>query len=122
LEATVRVRIAKRYTFQAAHYLPHVADGHKCKRLHGHSYALEIICEGEPDERGMVIDYFEIDEAWAPIYATIDHRLLNELDGFENPTTENVSRVIFDTLKMSIPCLVRVRLSETHDEWGEYPA
>lgn len=82
------VRISKMFDFDAAHFLPLVPDGHKCKRMHGHTYRVEIICEGEPDARGMVVDYAEIAAAWKPIESLLDHHTLNDVPGLENPTTE----------------------------------
>lgn len=111
--------ICKTFDFDAAHYLPHVPDGHKCKRLHGHTYRVDIICEGEPDVRGMVCDYAEIAEAWASIHATVDHRLLNELDGMENPTTEILAADFLRTLRLALPFCVAVRVWESSTTWCE---
>src|SRR5689334_12439095 len=82
------VTIAKRFDFDAAHWLPNVPDGHKCKRMHGHTYRVELVFWGELDERGFILDYAEIDALWAPIHEALDHRLLNDI--VPNPTTENL--------------------------------
>jgi 6-pyruvoyltetrahydropterin/6-carboxytetrahydropterin synthase len=113
------MRISMRFTFEAAHYLTKVSDGHKCKRPHGHSYWVEIICEGELDERGMVCDYAEIEQAWEPIFLSIDHRCLNDVDGLDNPTTENVAAMILRTAHMALPCVKAVRVGETAREMCE---
>jgi 6-pyruvoyltetrahydropterin/6-carboxytetrahydropterin synthase len=80
---------------------------------------VEIICEGEPDARGFVCDYAEIAEAWAPIHAVLDHGCLNEVDGLDNPTTENVAQLILRTARLSLPCVAAVRVGETAIEWCE---
>ena len=115
----MRLTICKTFDFDAAHYLPHVPDGHKCKRLHGHTYRVDIICEGEPDERGMVCDYSEIAEAWTPIHNCVDHRCLNELDGLDNPTTEVLAPLFLRTLRLSLSCVVAVRVYESNTTWCE---
>lgn len=84
----MKLTISKRFDFDAAHFLPKVAEDHKCRRLHGHTYWVEFTFRGEPDERGMVVDYDEIAAVWKVIEKRIDHRLLNEIPGLENPTTE----------------------------------
>lgn len=82
-----KVRIFRRYTFSAAHYLPNVPDGHKCKRLHGHNYVVEIIAAGEMEqERGWLVDFAEVDAFAKPVIAQLDHQNLNDI--IENPTAE----------------------------------
>lgn len=84
----MRVTITESFTFEAAHRLPFVPEGHKCGREHGHSYKVRVQVSGEPDERGFVVDYAELARAWQPLHDAIDHRRLNDVDGLENPTTE----------------------------------
>ena len=85
--------MARSFGFEAAHRLPNVPQGHKCRRLHGHSFRVELICEGEIDPNtGWLIDFADIKRAFEPVYARLDHRYLNEIDGLENPTSENVAR------------------------------
>jgi 6-pyruvoyltetrahydropterin/6-carboxytetrahydropterin synthase len=115
----MRVRIAKAFDFDAAHWLPHVPDGHKCKRMHGHTYRVEVLLEGEPDERGFVVDYAEIAAAWQPIHDVIDHRLLNEVDGLENPTTEVLAPWILERFVRSLPQTVAVRVYESSTTYCE---
>lgn len=86
------IRISRKFTIQAAHFLPDVSDGHKCKRLHGHTYEIEVTYEGEPDERGWFADFADIDAHWAAVHDLLDHRCLN--DFMRNPTTENLCEKI----------------------------
>lgn len=82
------VTISKTFDFDAAHRLPSVPRGHKCRRMHGHTYRVEIVLSGEVDRRGMVVDYAEIAAVWQRVHDKIDHRTLNKIRGLENPTTE----------------------------------
>jgi 6-pyruvoyltetrahydropterin/6-carboxytetrahydropterin synthase len=83
------MKIGRIYTFQSAHYLPNVADGHKCKNLHGHNYKVEIVFLGSLDHRGFVKDFAEIDELMAPILKELDHKLINDV--IFNPTAEHIA-------------------------------
>jgi 6-pyruvoyltetrahydropterin/6-carboxytetrahydropterin synthase len=82
------IRITATYTFEAAHFLPKVHDGHKCRRLHGHNYRVDVSVTGGLDERGFVLDYAELDGIVQPIIDELDHRCLNDIPGLENPTSE----------------------------------
>ncbi|MGO8670858.1 MAG: 6-carboxytetrahydropterin synthase QueD [Capsulimonadaceae bacterium] len=108
------MEIFKVFTFEAAHRLPGVPANHKCARLHGHSFRLEVHVEGPvDDEAGWVMDFADIAAAAAPVVAALDHYYLNEIDGLENPTSENIARWIWDRLKPQLPQLSRVALHET---------
>lgn len=99
--ASMETEIAKEFTFEAAHRLPHVPEGHKCHRLHGHSFRVRISVKGPVDEHfGWIVDFQEIRDAWAPIFELLDHRYLNEVSGLENPTSENVAAFIFERLSL----------------------
>lgn len=113
------VTISKTFDFDAAHSLPNVPDGHKCKRLHGHTYRVEVVLRGEPDERGFVVDYAEIAEAWRPVEALLDHRLLNDIEGLENPSTEVLSPFIAQMLVDRLPLLHAVRVYESSTTYCE---
>lgn len=113
------VTISKTFDFDAAHFLPKVVPGHKCARLHGHTYRVEIRCEGELDERGMVCDYAEIEQAWMPLHEALDHRLLNEVPGLENPTTEVLAPWILRRMESSGLPVCAVRVYESSTTWCE---
>ncbi len=108
------MEIYKEFGFEAAHRLPHVPPGHKCERLHGHSYRIEIHVRGPVDARtGWVIDFAEIGAAFEPLHERLDHRLLNEIEGLSNPTSEHLARWIWDRLKPRLPSLCRIVVRET---------
>lgn len=111
--------IAKRFDFDAAHFLPNVSDGHKCKRMHGHTYAVEFKLQGPIDERGMICDYSEIEAAWQPIHDMLDHQCLNDVPGLENPTTEILAPWILREFKKSGLPVVSVRVFESSSTWCE---
>lgn len=117
------VTIAKTFDFDAAHFLPYVPDGHKCKRLHGHTYRVEVQLQGEPmgdgPQNGMVLDYAAIAIVWDPIHALLDHRLLNEIPGLENPTTEALAPFILNIFGTALPEVVAVRVYESSTTWCE---
>jgi 6-pyruvoyltetrahydropterin/6-carboxytetrahydropterin synthase len=106
--------IFKEFTFEAAHRLPHVPEGHKCGRLHGHSFqvALHVAGPVEP-ESGWLMDFAELKERFQPFYDRLDHHYLNEIDGLANPTSENIARWIWDRLKPIVPQLSQVVVRET---------
>ena len=117
----MNVRLVKEYRFEAAHRLPNVPEGHKCQRLHGHSFKIELAIFGPADEgTGWFIDFGEIDALWAPVYDVLDHRYLNEVPGLENPTSENLSRWLWQRLKPQLPALSQVTVYETCDARCEY--
>jgi 6-pyruvoyltetrahydropterin/6-carboxytetrahydropterin synthase len=117
----MRAELSKAFTFEAAHLLPTFPEGHKCRRLHGHSFRVEIHIEGEVDERrGYLVDYGDMQAACEPIRASLDHHYLNEIDGLANPTAENLARWIWDRLKPRLPLLAAVRVHETCATGCEY--
>lgn len=94
-----RLSVFREFGFEAAHRLPHVPEGHKCARLHGHSFRVEVHVAGPVDpELGWVVDFAEIKDAFAPLHDALDHRYLNEIEGLENPTSENLAVWIWDRL------------------------
>jgi 6-pyruvoyltetrahydropterin/6-carboxytetrahydropterin synthase len=100
--------------FEAAHRLPNVTAGHKCARLHGHSYRVEVRIDGPVDEAsGMVMDFADIKSAFAPLRAQLDHYYLNEIVGLENPTSENLARWIWARLEPDMPYLSEIVVRET---------
>lgn len=112
--STHTVSLWKEFRFEAAHLLPNVPPGHKCARLHGHSFHLEVHLEGPVDpQSGMLVDYADIKAAFAPLEAQLDHHYLNEIPGLENPTSENIVRWVWERLKPALPQLRRLVLRET---------
>jgi 6-pyruvoyltetrahydropterin/6-carboxytetrahydropterin synthase len=108
------MEIYKEFSFEAAHRLPNVPEGHKCARLHGHSFYVRIYVRDELDEQmGWVMDFGELKTAFTPIYQQLDHYYLNEIVGLENPTSENLARWIWQRLKPSLPALSKVEVKET---------
>ncbi len=107
--------ITRRYHFEAAHFLPYVAPDHKCRRMHGHNYVVEITTSGPLDHRGFVVDFAELDLVVAPLVAAIDHRTLNEIRGLENPTAELIATWFLEKIDVA----ESVRVFETPDCWAE---
>jgi 6-pyruvoyltetrahydropterin/6-carboxytetrahydropterin synthase len=115
------MKITQAFSFEAAHFLPKVAPTHRCRNLHGHSYRVEIRLEGPVDAKtGFVVDFFDIEQAVAPLYAQLDHHCLNEIDGLDNPTAENIAIWIYDRLKPTLPLLAAVTVFETKDCYADY--
>ncbi len=110
----MRTRLERSYRFEAAHSLPKVPPGHKCARMHGHSYQIVVTIEGELDpERGWVMDFAAIDEHAMPLVKQLDHQILNEIDGLANPTSELLAVWWWEHLRPTLPQLVEVAVSET---------
>lgn len=108
------MEIFKEFSFEAAHRLPNVPEGHKCGRLHGHSFRVEIHVSGPVgDPEGWVIDFAEIKRRFSPLEKQLDHYYLNDIEGLENPTSEVLARWIWKRLKPELPGLSRIILHET---------
>ncbi|MCU1351086.1 MAG: 6-carboxytetrahydropterin synthase [Acidimicrobiales bacterium] len=108
------MEVFKELQFEAAHRLPNVPEGHKCARLHGHSFRVEVHVEGPVGaESGWVMDFADLATAFAPIHDQLDHRYLNEVPGLENPTSEVLARWIWDRLQPTLPGLSRIVVRET---------
>jgi len=131
----MRIEITKHFRFEAAHRLPKVAKGHKCGRMHGHSYKVTLVlgCDEADLLDGMVVDYADIARAWKRLHACLDHRTLNKIEGLENPTTEVLAPWIFDQLRSLIlddepamkrvgSMLTRVTVKESTTTTCTYPA
>jgi 6-pyruvoyltetrahydropterin/6-carboxytetrahydropterin synthase len=112
----VEVELTRTYRFEAAHLLPNVPEGHKCRRLHGHSFVIDVTARGEVDRTtGWLVDYADMDAAFEPVHAALDHRYLNEIPGLENATSEVLAAWIWDRLGGSVPGLWRITVRETCD-------
>jgi len=108
------VELFKTFTLEAAHRLPKVPAEHKCRRLHGHSFRIELHVAGPIDrELGWVIDFAELTQAFKPLYDQLDHHYLNEIPGLENPTSEQLAIWIWDRLKSKLALLSAVVIHET---------
>ena len=106
--------IFKAFTLEAAHRLPNVPDGHKCARLHGHSFRVELHVSGPLDPHmGWVMDFADVKRAFQPIYDQLDHHYLNDIAGLDNPTSERLAEWIWDQLKPTLPLLSAVVVHET---------
>jgi 6-pyruvoyltetrahydropterin/6-carboxytetrahydropterin synthase len=110
------LELTRTYRFEAAHFLPQVSDSHPCRRVHGHGYRVTITVEGRLDSQaGWVMDFAAIDTAVRPAIDALDHRLLNDLEGLENPTSENLAVWLWRKLVVSLPALIRFTVAETED-------
>lgn len=108
------IELVKDFGFEAAHYLPNTPEGHKCRRMHGHSFRGEIAVRGKVDPNtGWVIDFADLKKVVAPLVARLDHYLLNEIEGLENPTSERLAIWIWNQLEPQLPQLHRVTIQET---------
>ena len=108
------MEISKVFDFEAAHRLPNVPAGHKCARLHGHSFRVGVHVRGPVGkESGWVMDFADIKAAFDPLLKRLDHYYLNEIEGLENPTSENLARWVWQRLKPTLPMLYKVVVYET---------
>ena len=117
----MKIRLSKSFQFEAAHWLPTFPQGHKCRRMHGHSFRIDVVVEGDVDqEKGYLIDYGTIKQAAQPVIDQLDHYVLNEIEGLENPTAEMIAKWVFDRVGEHLPMLVAVRVHETCTTEAEY--
>lgn len=115
------MEIFKAFTLESAHRLPNVPPGHKCARLHGHSFRVELHVAGQVDPHlGWVMDFADVKRAFEPLFQRLDHNFLNEVPGLENPTSENLARWIWRELKPELPQLSRVVVHETCTSGASY--
>jgi len=110
----MQIELRKSFQFEAAHLLPRLPKAHKCRRLHGHSFKVEIVVAGQCDPRlGWLMDYADISEKFKPIWRRLDHNYLNDIAGLENPTSEMIALWIWKRLKPKLPLLKEVVVAET---------
>jgi 6-pyruvoyltetrahydropterin/6-carboxytetrahydropterin synthase len=108
------VEIVKEYKFEAAHKLTRVPEGHKCGRLHGHSFTFEVHLKGEANpDTGWLMDFGEISKVAKPLVEELDHHYLNEIPGLENPTSEEIAMWLWKRIKPQIPSLTEIVVYET---------
>jgi 6-pyruvoyltetrahydropterin/6-carboxytetrahydropterin synthase len=115
------MEIFKIFKFDAAHRLPNVGQEHKCSQLHGHSFRVEIHIKGEVDPHsGWVMDFADITEAFKPLHDKLDHKYLNDIDGLDNPTSENIAKWIWKHLHSTLPQLSKVVVQESTESGCVY--
>lgn len=108
------MELYKEFTFEAAHLLPNVPAGHKCARLHGHSFRVRVTIDAPVDPTlGWVMDFAELKAAWKPLDDALDHRYLNDIPGLENPTSERLAQWIWRRLRPALPMLACIEVRET---------
>ena len=113
--------IEKEFVFDSAHFLPFVGLDHKCRRLHGHTYKVVIGVEGDVNDTGWIMDFADISAGVQPVLQSIDHTLLNAVEGLDNPTAENIATWIFTRVKKIIPLLSFVSVQEGQSSRVIYP-
>lgn len=110
----MKVELERTFRFEAAHLLPNVPEGHKCRRLHGHSFVIDVAVRGDVDETvGWFVDYADLDAAFDPLRRRLDHYYLNEIGGLANPTSEVLARWIWERLEPELPGLWKITVRET---------
>ncbi|MDE2578271.1 MAG: 6-carboxytetrahydropterin synthase QueD [Hyphomicrobiales bacterium] len=115
-----KTRIVQAFTFEAAHRLPNVGPQHRCYNMHGHSYRVELAIVGAVDAHtGFVVDFFDVEAAFAPLLRQLDHHCLNDIGGLENPTAELIAQWIFERVQPALPQLASVKVFETPFCWAE---
>ena len=115
------MKITQAFSFEAAHHLPHVPPTHRCHRMHGHSYRVELRLDGPVDPvSGFVVDFFDVEAAFAPLLARLDHVCLNDIEGLDNPTAENIAVWIWERVRPALPLLAGVVVYETPNCWADY--
>jgi 6-pyruvoyltetrahydropterin/6-carboxytetrahydropterin synthase len=110
----MKMELRKTFQFEAAHLLPRLPKSHKCRRLHGHSFKVDIVVAGECDPKlGWLMDYADIAAAFQPFWKQLDHNYLNAVPGLGNPTSEAIAVWIWKRLKPKLPLLTEVVVAET---------
>ena len=110
------MEIYRVFHLQCARRLPALPASHPCSRVHGHSFRVELRVAGKIDPiYGWVMDFADLDAAWAGVHAALDHRYLNEISGLENPTSENLALWLWQRLAGTLTGLAEIRVGEAHD-------
>ena len=119
----MKLELKQQFRIESARFLPGLPEGHPCRRMHGHSFLLSLRLVGSQDPKvGWVRDYHEISKMVQEIIGDLDHRILNEISGLENPTSENLAIYLFNRIKKVLPELIQISVSETPDTECSYPA
>jgi len=121
LKEGVCLEIYKVFTFDAAHNLPNLPQSHKCRRLHGHTFKVSIYVKDKIDAKmGWVIDYNDIVGLVNPIIDQLDHRYLNDIEGLENPTSENIGKWLWLKIFPTLPILTKIIVQESPNSGACY--
>jgi len=119
----MKFELKQHFNIESARFLPHLPSSHPCSRMHGHSFKIVLTLVGELDPHiGWVIDYNDISAKMRPLLEQIDHRVLNEVPGLENPTSELLAKWIYDKSLPLLPMLTKVTVAETPLTECTYPA
>jgi 6-pyruvoyltetrahydropterin/6-carboxytetrahydropterin synthase len=106
------MRIYKEFTFEAAHFLPSAPVGHPNSRVHGHSFRVRVILDGEPDETtGLVMHLDDVEAGLSDVHEALDHRFLNEVEGLSQPTLERITMWLWDRLHNRLPGLAEIEVA-----------
>jgi 6-pyruvoyltetrahydropterin/6-carboxytetrahydropterin synthase len=108
------MRIYRAFTFDAAHRLPNLPSTHKCSNLHGHTFRVEIHVNSELNVKfGWVMDFGDIKGYVEPLIDELDHHYLNDIEGLENPTSENISKWLWKRIQPNLPILTKIVVQES---------
>jgi len=117
----MKLSLTKTFRFEAAHWLPCFPEGHKCRRMHGHSFVVDVVIEGDVDPaKGYLMDFADMKKVIDPVCDQLDHYCLNDIPGLENPTAEMLAVWVYDKLKPDLPLLKLIRVRETCTSEAEY--
>ena len=122
MNLSTKLELKTQFQIESARFLPKLPSSHPCSRMHGHSFVLIFTFHGSlQPETGWVRDYHEITEALKPMLAQLDHRILNEVPGLENPTSEHLCIWLFERAQKILPELVKVTVKETPTTECSFP-
>lgn len=118
----MKYELKQHFHIESARFLPHLPKSHPCANMHGHSFKIILQLKGELQPQvGWVMDYHEISLVMAPLLKQLDHKVLNEVPGLENPTSELLAKWIYEKARLSIPLLQSVTIMETTSTECKYP-